>query len=164
MPDPVPEEIISVSTTLLLQTSFHLSPCSERSIVSQFQSCLPLPSPPLYSLPPAKYTSPPVQQAAEAEFLDEIQTKGLRVFLLSFHPLQLCLEIFISSNSRNLLHISTVQLLYTVQEKGEKPDGKPYLLPYGLRNPRRNLKFTTRDYSQKFQRNCTFMHELGFNT
>jgi hypothetical protein len=40
----------------------------------------------------------------EAEFLDEIQTKVLRVFLRAIHspPLQLCLEISISTNSRNL--------------------------------------------------------------
>jgi hypothetical protein len=40
----------------------------------------------------------------EAEFLDEIQTKVLRIFLLVIQsPLQLCLEIFISPTSRNLL-------------------------------------------------------------
>ncbi len=43
----------------------------------------------------------------EAEFLDEIQTKVFRVFFLAIHSnlytQQLCLEIFISSNSRNLL-------------------------------------------------------------
>jgi hypothetical protein len=32
-------------------------------------------------------------------------------------PLKLCLEISISSNSRNVLSISAVQLLYTVQHK-----------------------------------------------
>ncbi len=39
-----------------------------------------------------------------AEFLDEIQKKVLRVFLLAIHshPLQLWLEISTSSNSRNL--------------------------------------------------------------
>ncbi len=37
-------------------------------------------------------------------------------------PLQLCLEIFTSSKSRSL---SSVQLLYTVKEKGGKPDRKP---------------------------------------
>jgi hypothetical protein len=26
-------------------------------------------------------------------------------------------------------------------EKGGKPDRKPYTLPYGLRNPNRNLKY-----------------------
>ncbi len=38
------------------------------------------------------------------------------------------------------LTVSTVQLLYTVKEKGEKPYRKPNPLPYGLRNPYRNLK------------------------
>jgi hypothetical protein len=31
-------------------------------------------------------------------------------------------------------------LLYTVKEKGAKPDRKPHPLPYGLRNPYRNRK------------------------
>jgi hypothetical protein len=46
----------------------------------------------------------------EAEFLEEIQKKFLRVFHLTIHmhPLQLCLEISISSNSRNLLSSVTV--------------------------------------------------------
>jgi hypothetical protein len=39
------------------------------------------------------------------------------------------------------LIVSTVQLLYAVKEKGGKPDRKPYPLPYGLRNPYRNLKY-----------------------
>jgi hypothetical protein len=55
----------------------------------------------------------------EAEFLDNIQTKVLRVFLFIV-TLQLCLEIYISSNSHNLLCISTVQLLYNIKEKGGK--------------------------------------------
>jgi hypothetical protein len=40
----------------------------------------------------------------EADLLDEIQTKDLRVFLLAIHShiIHLCLEISISSNSRNL--------------------------------------------------------------
>ncbi len=46
----------------------------------------------------------------------------------------------ISSNSRNLLHISTVQLLYTRKENPGKPERKSHPLPYGLRNPHRNLK------------------------
>jgi hypothetical protein len=63
--------------------------------------------------------------------------------LKSFPPcykqstLQLCLEICISSNSRNLLQF--LQFV-TVKEKGGKPDRKPYPLPYGLRNPSRNFK------------------------
>jgi hypothetical protein len=35
----------------------------------------------------------------------------------------------------HLLHISAVQLLHTVKEKGGNPDRKPYPLPYGLTNP-----------------------------
>jgi len=49
--------------------------------------------------------------------------------------------ISISSNSCNLLPISTVHLLCTVKEKGGKPDRKTYPLPYALRNPYRHLKF-----------------------
>jgi hypothetical protein len=44
------------------------------------------------------------EMTAEAEFLDEIHTKVFRVFLLANQsPLQLCLKITNSSNSRNLL-------------------------------------------------------------
>jgi hypothetical protein len=49
-------------------------------------------------------------------------------------------------------------LLYTEKEKEGKPDRKPHPLPYGLRNPYRNLKSdNSQDYAQKPQRNCTFM-------
>ncbi len=46
--------------------------------------------------------------------------------------------------------VSTVQLLYTVKEKGGKPDRKPFPLPYGFKN--------SQDYGQKPPRNCTFMN------
>jgi hypothetical protein len=47
-----------------------------------------------------------------------------------------------------LLHISTVQLLYNVKEKG----GKAYPFLYGLRNPYGNLKSkNSQDYAQKLQ-------------
>jgi hypothetical protein len=62
------------------------------------------------------------------------------------------------------LTVSTVQLqlLYTVKEKGGKPDRKPYPLPYGLRNPYRNLKSeNSQDYAQKPKRNCTFMNSAS---
>jgi hypothetical protein len=73
-------------------------------------------------------------------------------------PLQLSLEISISSNSRS----STVQLLYTAKEKGGKSDRKPYPLPYGLRNPYRNLKYeNSQDYAQKPQRNRMFMNSAS---
>jgi hypothetical protein len=41
------------------------------------------------------------------------------------------------------LTVSTVQLLYTVKEKGGKPDIKPYPLSYGLRNPYRDPSLRT---------------------
>jgi hypothetical protein len=71
-------------------------------------------------------------------FLEETQTKALRVFLLAIysHLDSFALsEMSISSNSCNLLRISRFQLLYTVKEKGGKPNRKPFPLPYGLRNP-----------------------------
>jgi hypothetical protein len=70
------------------------------------------------------------ETSTEAEFLDEIQTKVLRVFLLAIH----------SHLYTQPLTESTVQSLYTVKEKEGKPDRKLYPLPYGLRNPYRNLK------------------------
>jgi hypothetical protein len=64
--------------------------------------------------------------------LGRIQKKVLKVFLLAIEPyLNVCLEIFISSNFHTLLHFSTVQLLYTVQEREGKPDRKPYPLVFG---------------------------------
>jgi hypothetical protein len=50
--------------------------------------------------------------------------------------LQLCLEILISSNSRNLLQFLKCVAVH-VKEKGGKPDRKPHILP---RNPPTNLK------------------------
>jgi hypothetical protein len=50
------------------------------------------------------------------------------------------------------LTVSTIQLLYTVKEKGGKPGRKPYPLPYGLRIPYRNLMSeNSQDYAQKPQ-------------
>jgi hypothetical protein len=78
--------------------------------------------------------------------------------------LQCCLEISISSNARNLLQFSTVQLMYIVKEKGGKPDRKPYPLLYSLRSPYRNLK------SENCQGYCPetstklYVHEYGFST
>jgi hypothetical protein len=62
------------------------------------------------------------------------------------------------------LTVFTIQLLYTVKEKGGKADRKPNPLPYGLRNPYRILKSeNSQDYAQKSQRNCTmYVHEFGF--
>ncbi len=68
-------------------------------------------------------------------------------------PLQLWREISISSNSSNLLQLLQFSYctVYTVKEKGGKSDRKPCPLPYGLRNPYRNLK------SENSQ-DCTLMN------
>jgi hypothetical protein len=83
------------------------------------------------------YTSTPImfhQQAAslsEAEFLDEIQTIVLRVLLRAIHShfYSFVLRFLFLQNSRNLLRISIVELLYTVKKKEGKPDRKWYPLP-----------------------------------
>jgi hypothetical protein len=55
-------------------------------------------------------------------------------------------------------------LTVSVKEKGGKPDRKPYLLPYGLGNPYRNLKSeTSHGYAQKLQTKF-YIHYFGFRT
>jgi len=63
------------------------------------------------------------------------------------------LEISISSNSHNLLQ----------RRKGNLIESrKPYPLPYGLRNPYRNLNSeNSKDYAQKPQRNGAFMNSTS---
>jgi hypothetical protein len=47
-------------------------------------------------------------------------------------------------------------------ENGGKPDRKPCPLPYGLRNPYRNLKSeNSKDYAQKPPRNFTLMNSAS---
>jgi hypothetical protein len=76
-------------------------------------------------------------KSLEAEFLDEI---------LSFppcysqSPLQLCLEISISSNSRNLLQFLQFSYCALYRRKEENLTVNHTPLPNGLRNPHRNLK------------------------
>jgi hypothetical protein len=85
--------------------------------------------------------------------LDEIQTKVLRVFLLAIHSDFYSFALrFLLLQTHAILTVSTAQLLYTAKETGGKPDRKPYLLPYGLRNPYRNLKSeNSQDYAKKPQ-------------
>ncbi len=65
---------------------------------------------------------------------------------------------YISSNSRNLLRISTVQLLYTVKEKGAKPDRKPF--KKSIQEPQVwELFRLCPETSTKLD-----VHEFGFNT
>jgi hypothetical protein len=99
----------------------------------------------------------------EAEFLDEIQTivflLAIHSHLFSFAVRFLYLQTHATSDS---FYSSVTDLLYTVKEKGGKPDRKPYTLPYGLRNPFRNLKAeNSQDYAQKSKRNCTFMNSAS---
>jgi hypothetical protein len=73
--------------------------------------------------------------------LDEIQTKILRFFLLAIqsHLYSFALKfLFLQAHATFFMFYSV--LLYTVKEKGGKPDRKPHPLPYDLRNPYRNLK------------------------
>ncbi len=67
----------------------------------------------------------------EAEFLDEIQTRVLIVFILATHsPLYgFALRFYFFKLTQPLTY-STVQLQYAVEEKGRKPDRNPYPLPY----------------------------------
>jgi hypothetical protein len=93
-------------------------------------------------------SSPPPKIAEssfhEAEFLYEIQTAVLGVFLLAIHG-----HLY-NFAFRFLFLQTTVQLLYTVKEKGGKPDRKSYPLLCGLRNPYSNLKFeNSQDNAQK---------------
>jgi hypothetical protein len=109
------------------------------------------------------YTKPVHQHkvGTEAEFLDEIRTKVLRVFHVAIHRhlYSFAFEISISSNSRNLLRfLQFTEFSYravTVKETRGKPDRKPYPLFYGLKNPYSNLKSeNSQDYPQKPQQNC----------
>jgi hypothetical protein len=53
-------------------------------------------------------------------------------------------------------------LLYTVKEKGGKPDRKQHPLPYGFRNPYGNLKSeNSQDYAEKPERNFMFMNSAS---
>jgi hypothetical protein len=56
--------------------------------------------------------------------------------------------IFLQTHATSYSFYSS--LLYTAKEKGGKPDRKPYLLPYYLRNPYRKLKSeNSKDYAQR---------------
>ncbi len=94
------------------------------------------------------------------KYMEEIQTKVLRVFLLAIHNhLYSFAYRFYFCKLTQPLKVSRVQLLYTVKEKRGKLYRKPYSLPYGLRNLYRNLTSEkSQDYTQKPQRSCMFMN------
>jgi hypothetical protein len=77
----------------------------------------------------------------EAEFLDKIQTKVLRVALLSIHSHLYSFAsrfLFLQTHATSYDFHSSVTVHW--KKKGGKPGGKPYPLPYGLRNQYRNLE------------------------
>jgi hypothetical protein len=80
------------------------------------------------------------------------------VISISSYP---CNLLHISSNSRNLLRISTVKLHKNVKGKVWKPDRKSYPLPYVLRNPYRNLKSENSRLCIEASRNCKFMNSVS---
>ncbi len=94
---------------------------------------------------------------SEAKFLDEIQTKVLGVFLLAIHShlYRFALRfLFLQTHAISYSFYISVTVLYTVKEKGGKPDRKPNSLAFGLRNPHRNPKSeNSQDYTQKPRRN-----------
>ncbi len=84
----------------------------------------------------------------------EIQTKELSSLLFTVTSTAL---------PRDFYFFKLMQpLTVSVQERGLKPDRKPYPLPYGLRNPYRNIKSeNSQDYAQKPIRNCTYMNSAS---
>ncbi len=98
--------------------------------------------------------------SSEAEFLDKIQTKDLRVFLLAINmPLYSFVWRF---QSRQTHATSYVFLQYTVKEKGGKPYRKPCPLPYCLRNPYRKTS-SLRKLSRLCPETSTklYVHKFG---
>jgi hypothetical protein len=82
---------------------------------------------------------------------------------MGFKFLQTHATSYVFLQTHATFRISTVKLHYTVNEKGGKPDRKPYPLPYGFRNLYRNLKSgNSQDYAQKPQQ--LYVHEFGFWT
>jgi hypothetical protein len=80
-------------------------------------------------------------QRSEAAFLDEIQTKVLRVFLLTIQSRLYSFALrFLFLQIRETSYSFYSVLLYTVREKGGKSERKSHPLPYGLRNPYRDIK------------------------
>ncbi len=88
----------------------------------------------------------------EAEFLDVLHTKVLRVFLLAIRS-----HLFSFAWRFKFLQVHATSdsfcSVYTVKEKGGNLTGNHTPIPYDLRNPYRNLKSeNSHDYTQKSQR------------
>jgi hypothetical protein len=88
--------------------------------------------------------------------------KVLRDFLLAIqsHLDSFALR-FLFLQTRATSYSFYIASLYTKEEEG-KPSRKPYPLPYGSRNPYRNLKSeNSKDCAQNPPRNCTFMNSAS---
>jgi hypothetical protein len=107
-----------------------------------------------------------IQSNPEAEFLGEIQTKFLRVFLLAIHSHLysfLLRFLFLQTQASSYCFYSSVTV-HCDKGEGGKPDRNPNSLPYGFRYSYRNLKSkNSQDYGQK-PRNCTFMNSTSVFT
>ncbi len=99
------------------------------------------------------------QYYTEAEFLDEIQTKVLKVFLLAIYSqrsIALPWDSFLQTHSTS--HVFLHFRYWYCKGERSKFDTKPYPLAYDLRNPSWNQP---QNNAQKPQRNCTFMNSAS---
>jgi hypothetical protein len=85
----------------------------------------------------------------------------LRVFLLAILSHLFALRfLFLPTHATSCNFFSA--LLYTVKDKGGKPDRKPHPLSYGLKNPNRNVK--SGELSRVFPETSKklYVHEFSF--
>jgi hypothetical protein len=113
----------------------------------------------VYSKMTADFFKSRFEYRPRGRFLDEIQTKVLRIFLLAIHIQLYSFALrFISLQAHATSYSFCSVLLYTVKEKGGKPDSIPYPSPlvYEIHTETSSLR-TFKD-AEKSQRNCTFMN------
>jgi hypothetical protein len=95
-----------------------------------------------------------------ADFLDEIQIKLLRVFLLAIHShLYSFVLRFLLLQMHATSTVSTVQLLYTVKEKNLTENRTPFPVVYEIHTETsclRTLKIMPRTSTK------LYVHEFGF--
>ncbi len=90
------------------------------------------------------------------------QNPDKSLLAIQSHLYSFALRFFFFKLPQPLWQFLQRALVYIVKKKGGKPDRKPHLLFYGLRNPYRNIKSeNSKDFDQKPQRNCTFMNSAS---
>ncbi len=98
--------------------------------------------------------------AAEAEFLEEIQAKVL--LAIHSHLFSLALRFLFLQTHTTSYSFYRSTTVHCIGERN-KPDRKSYHVFNDLRNPYRNLKSeNSRDFAKKPQRNWTFMNSTSF--